>query len=261
MAVELEQILRPIDHPYPPFPPKFMQVASGELMVIRQVTREEIPDILPHVEPLIHVERDYYDIVSVRVYAELLGYYRHRVQDEYVLVAQINGELAAIVNGRFATPELGVSLHTLALRRGLRIGAHAFAAKMEYHLDVVGQKEVLIVAESPIGFRRWMIEYNLAKRFEIPHELGGVPSYALTKEIFDKARGTLVVGRRPVPEDLLKKAQEKILPPSNPPKPPPDLLAATRAAKDPTGTAILLQRWKLARPASQSDAGGQEGTV
>ena len=255
MAVELETILRPIDHPVPPFPPKFMQLASGETMVVRQVGREEIPDLLPHVEPLIHVERDFYDIVSVRVYAELLGYYRHRVQDEYVLVAQINGELAAIVNGRFANKDVGVSYHTLALRRGLRVGAHAFAAKMEYHLDIVGQKEVLIVAESPIGFRRWMIEYQLEKRFDIAHELGGVPSWALTKALFDKARSTLVVGRRPVPADELKKAQDKILPPSSPPKPPADLMAATRAMKDPTGTAILQQRWKL----EHGEADGPEG--
>ena len=96
MSVDLEKLLRPVDTPVPPFPPKFMQLASGELMVVRQVGREEIPAILPHIEPLLHVERDYYDIVSARVYAELLAYYRHRVQDEYVLVAQIDGELAAI---------------------------------------------------------------------------------------------------------------------------------------------------------------------
>ncbi|NCC52361.1 MAG: hypothetical protein EOM20_14245, partial [Spartobacteria bacterium] len=169
MAVELEKILRPIDHPAPPFPAKYMTLAGGEDLVIRQIDRDEIPDLLPHVEPLIHVERDYYDIVASRVYAELLGYYRYRMQDEYVLVAQIDGELVAIVNGRRLNPEVGVSLHTLALRRGLRIGAHAFAAKMEYHIDIMKQKEVLIVAESPIGFRRWMIEYKLEKRFDVAH--------------------------------------------------------------------------------------------
>ena len=245
MAVELEKLLRPIDTPVPPFPPKFMQLASGDLMVVRQVGREEIPAILPYIEPLLHVERDYYDIVSARVYAELLAYYRHRVQDEYVLVAQIDGELAAVVNGRFLNKDVGVSYHTLALRRGLRVGAHAFAAKMEYHIDIVGQKEVLIVAESPIGFRRWMIEYQLEKRFEVAHELGGVPSYSLTKALFDKARDTLIVGRRPVPADLLKKAQAAILPPSNPPQPPQDLMAATRAMGDPTGTSIVLNQWKM----------------
>jgi hypothetical protein len=239
MPVDLEKLLRPVDNPMPPYPSKVVTLAGGEQMVIRQVTRDEIPDLLPHVEPLIHHERDFYDIVAVRVYAELLGYYRYRVQDEYVLCGQIDGELAAIVNGRMVNPDVGMSYHTLALKRGLRVGAHCFAAKMEYHIDILKQKEVLIVAESPIGFRRWMIEYNLEKRFQVPHELGGCPSYALTRELFEKARGSLIVGSRPVPEALLKKAQENIIPPSDPPKPPPDFLAATRAKGDSTGSAII----------------------
>jgi hypothetical protein len=61
--------------------------------------------------------------------------------------------------------------------------------------------------------------------------------------LFDRARDSLVVGRRPVPEDLLAKAKEAILPPSDPPTPPQDLLAATRAKYDSTGTSLILQRW------------------
>ena len=76
MAVELEKILRPADYPAPPFPPKYMTLASGEELVIRQIDREEAAGILPYVAPLMKVERDYYDIVSTRVYAELLGYVR-----------------------------------------------------------------------------------------------------------------------------------------------------------------------------------------
>ena len=245
MSVDLEKILRPSDTPLEDFTPKFMTLAGGDDMVIRQAGREEIPDILPHIEKLMHVERDFYHIVAARVYAELLSYYTYRVQDEYVLVAQIDGELAAVVNGRRLNDETGMSYHTLALRRGLRIGAHAFAAKMEYHMDILKQKEVLIVAESPIGFRRWMIEYKLEKRFDIPHELGGVPSWALTRELFDQARSSLVVGRRPVPENMLVKAKAAILPPSDPPRPPVDLLAATRALYDSTGTALIEQRRRL----------------
>ncbi|MCK5596043.1 MAG: hypothetical protein KAJ04_01230, partial [Candidatus Eisenbacteria sp.] len=63
MAVDLEKILRPVDNPMPPFPAKHMKVASGEEMVIRQVTRDEIPSILQHVAPLVWVERDFYDVV------------------------------------------------------------------------------------------------------------------------------------------------------------------------------------------------------
>ena len=252
MAVDLEKILRPIDHPYEPYPAKYMTLASGETLVIRQVTRDEVPMLLKYVAPLVYVERDYYDLVAARVYAELLGWYHHRMQDEYVLVAQIDGELAAIVNGRSVNPQKGMSLHTLAMRRGLRIGAHAFAAKMEYHIDILGQDEGLVVAESPIGFRRWMIEYELEERFETSHELGGVPSYALTKELFDRARSSLVVGRRPVPEDLLAKAHEAILPPTDPPAPPEDLLAATRAKYDHTGSSLILQRWAQDRSADDA---------
>ena len=242
MPVDLEKILRPTDAVLPPCPAKWVTLASGEEMVIRQVGRDDVPTLLEHVEPLIHVERDFYDIVAARVYAELLSYYVHRVQDEYVLAAQIDGELAAIVNGRQVRPGLGMSLHTIALRRGLRVGAHAFAAKMEYHMDVLGHDEVLIVAESPIGFRRWMIEYQLEERFDVPHELGGVPSYALTRALFDRARSKLVVGRQPVPDTLMAKAVQAILPPSDPPTPPMDLLAATRARYDGTGTALMAQR-------------------
>jgi len=244
MSVDLEKTLRPTDSELPPCPAKWVTLASGDEMVIRPVERDDVPTLLEHVEPLIHVERDFYDIVAARVYAELLAYYVHRVQDEYVLVAQIDGELAAIVNGRQVRSGLGMSLHTIALRRGLRIGAHAFAAKMEYHMDILGHDEVLIVAESPIGFRRWMIEYQLEERFDTPHELGGVPSYSLTRALFERARAKLVVGRRPVPTELMAKAAAAILPPSDPPTPPMDLLAATRSRYDTTGTALMMQRRK-----------------
>ncbi|MFA6316847.1 MAG: hypothetical protein WC943_05460 [Elusimicrobiota bacterium] len=247
MPVDVEKALRPVDNPMPPFPPKYVTLASGQHMVIRQIDRSDVPEILPHIHRLMAVERDYYDVVAARAMGELMAYYYHRVQDEYVLVAQIDGELAAVVNGRLLSPEIGMSYHTISLRRGMRVGAHAFAAKMEYHIDIMKQKEVLIVAESPIGFRRWMIEYKLEKRFHIPHELGGPPSWSLTKEIFDRARGSLVVGRRPVPEKLLAQAKKGILPPSDPPKPPVDLLAATRAKYDSTGTALMGQRWNLDR--------------
>jgi len=86
MSVDLEKLLRPVDTPLPPYPPKVITLADGSKMVVRQIGRDDIPDLLPHVEALIHHERDYYDIVSVRVYAELLAYYRYRVVDEYVLI-------------------------------------------------------------------------------------------------------------------------------------------------------------------------------
>ena len=82
MSVDLEKILRPVDTPMEPYEPKYMVLASGEAAVVRQVDRDEIPDLLRHVEPLLHVERDYYDVVAARVYSELLAHYNHRYQDQ-----------------------------------------------------------------------------------------------------------------------------------------------------------------------------------
>jgi len=207
--MELEVVLRPTQYPMPPYPPKVITLANGKKMVVRQATREDVPAILKSVHPCLFIERDYYDIVSARLYGELLAWYRYRVKSEYVLMGQVDGFLVGIVNGRMENEKVGMSYHTLAIDRGLRIGSHLFAAKMEYHLEYLGQEEVLIVAESPIGFRRWMIEYPLAPT-KIPHELGGGDSYLLTREIYFNAKPRLVVGERPVPQDLFDEAAAEI---------------------------------------------------
>jgi hypothetical protein len=203
---QLEEILRPPERRLPPYPPKSIFLASGEKMVVRQASREDVPTLLRAVRPLTEVERDFYDIVAARTYAELLGWQRHRVRDEYCLVGLIDGVLVGLVNGRSLSPKVGVSYHTIAMRRGVRVGAHLFASKMEYHIEHLGQKEVYIVAESPIGFRRWMIEYGLEKRPQVHHELGGVMSWSLTRELYFAAKDRLVVGERPVPEALMETA-------------------------------------------------------
>ena len=203
---QLEEILRPPEKELPPYPAKCIVLASGERMVVRQARREEVPILLPDVAALTTVERDFYDIVAARAYAELLGWLRYRVRDEYCLVGLVDGVLVGLVNGRSLSSKIGISYHTIAMRRGLRVGAHLFAAKMEYHIEYLGQQEVYIVAESPIGFRRWMIEYGLEKRPQVHHELGGVMSWSLTRDLYFAARERLVVGERPVPEELIEKA-------------------------------------------------------
>jgi len=207
--MELEAVLRPHQYPMPPYPPKTITLANGKVMVIRQASREDVPAILKSVHPCLFIDRDYYDVVSARLYGELLAWYRHRVKSEYCLMGQVEGFLVGVVNGRMETEKVGMSYHTLAIDRGLRIGSHLFAAKMEYHLEYLNQEEVLIVAESPIGFRRWMIEYPLEET-KIPHELGGGDSWRLTREIYFKAKPRLVVGDRPVSQELMDEAMADI---------------------------------------------------
>ena len=221
MLPELEAMLRPPEVPQPDYPPKMITLASGEVMVVREARRDEVDTLRSIIQPLTWLNRDFYDIVSARMSAELLAWKVHRVRNEYVLVGVIDGVLAGIVNGRMFDEKLGVSYHTVTLKRGLRVGAHLFAAKMEHHIEFLDQDEVLIVAESPIGHRRWMIEYPLDKpEHEIQHELGGAPSHVLTRETYFKAKPRLVSGTRPVPDELL---------------------AASNVIKEPDLSAMLVQ--------------------
>jgi hypothetical protein len=208
--MELEAYLRPHQYEMPPYPPKYITLANGKQMVVRQAAREDVPEILKSVHPCLFIDRDYYDVVSARLYGELLAWYRYRVKSEYALMGLVDGYLVGLVNGRMETEKVGMSYHTLAIDRGLRIGSHLFAAKMEYHMEYLNQDEVLIVAESPIGFRRWMIEYPLEET-RIPHELGGGDSWRLTREIYFKAKPRLVVGERPVPDELWEVNADQIL--------------------------------------------------
>jgi hypothetical protein len=194
------------------YPAKYITQANGEKLVVHQVDRDSVPHLLEAVKPLMTVEKDFYDIVASRIYSELLGWMRYRVKDEFCLVGTIDGVIVGLVNSRMVDEKVGMSYHTMTIRQGLRIGAQLFAAKMEHHFEYLKQEEVWIVAESPNGFKRWMIEYELEPRFETWHELGGVPTYVLTKALWDKHKQAKCGGRRPVPEDMLAQAKKMILP-------------------------------------------------
>lgn len=194
------------DVPKKPYPAKAITLPTGSKMVVREISREEVPLLLNAIRPLITVSADYYDIVSVRMYAELLGWYRYRVRNEYCLVGIVDGELAGIVNNRLYDSKTCISLHTMALKRGGRVGAHLFAAKQEHAIENYGVDQILVTAESPIGFNRWMVEWNLEPRQGMQHELGGAAAYALTKEGYYLKKNKLVFGERPVPAALYEES-------------------------------------------------------
>ncbi len=217
MAIdELEKKLRPPEVALKPYPPKVITLADGEQMVVREAKREEAGVLLGTVYPLLGVPKDFYDIVAARMYSEILGWFRYRVANEFVIVGAIDGEIAGIVTSRHVDEKLGMSYHTLTIKRGLRIGAQLFAAKMEHHIEILGEEEVYIVAESPIGFKRWMIEYELENREaqypKVHHELGGVPTYVLTRKLYDAVKSQKVTGSRPVPPQLLAGAAKLRMP-------------------------------------------------
>ena len=47
-----------------------------------------------------HVEKDFYDIVGVRIYGEVLALRRKRLKDPFTLVGLVDGEFLGFANGR-----------------------------------------------------------------------------------------------------------------------------------------------------------------
>jgi hypothetical protein len=196
------------DIPKKAYPPKVITLVSGEKLVVREASREEVPIILEAIRPLTTVSKDYYDIVAARMYAELLAWYRYRARNEFCLVGLVDGILAGICNNRHINEKEVWSHHTMALKRGARVGAHLFAAKHEHSFEYLGAEKIFVTAESPIGFRRWMEEWKL-KKTNIQHELLGATTWYIDKDQYFKfAKPNRVFGNRPVPPDLLANSKQ-----------------------------------------------------
>jgi hypothetical protein len=74
---ELEPILRPPESKLLQrvSPPRLLPLPDGRKMVVRMAKREEIPVILKATRSLLDVEKDFYDVVSARVYGEILAWF------------------------------------------------------------------------------------------------------------------------------------------------------------------------------------------
>lgn len=205
MSRETDTLSIDWDIPRKPYPPKMVVLPTGERMVIREVAREEVPLVLNAIRPLLDADREFYDVVGARTYAELLGWYKYRVRNEYCLVGVVDEKLVGLANNRMYDANTCISLHTIAMRRGRRIGAHLFAAKQEHAIENLGAEEVLVTAESPRGFSLFGLEWGLESRPQVQHELGGAKCWVLTREAYYDRRSKLVFGKRPVPDEIYER--------------------------------------------------------
>ena len=204
----------------PPFPECQIQLKDGRYLYIREAKLEEVPAMLGYMEKLMKVEHDFYDIVGSRVYSEILGWKRKRLKDVYTLVGLVDGVWAGFANGRLVNEDINISLHTMALIRGGRIGAAMYYAKAYYGMEIIGSKEWWATYESYNGWLRWGL--GMAQPSypwpDVQHELGGARVYYLTKKYWDSTVKEYV--RQMVGADLdfnvtdeVRKANEKFIVP------------------------------------------------
>lgn len=184
---EIEPLLQAPPMDIKPWPEAMIKLKDGRIMYIREAKLSEAPMMMQVMKKVMEVDHDFYDIVGARVYAELLGWYRSRLKDPYVLVGLIDGLWVGFANGRLMSQEINISLHTVALTRGGRIGAVMYYAKALYAFDILGNEEFWATYESYNGWHRWGL--GMAQPSypwpETQHELGGARVYYITKKYWD----------------------------------------------------------------------------
>lgn len=202
------------------YEPKVVDLLNGQKMVIRMATEDDAEVLLEAVKRMVDLEidTDFFDLVAARTYAEILGWIRKRVKDEYVqLGVTEEGKLAGIVNARLWDDEIAISLHTIVTLRRVGAGSPLYFAKMEYAFDDLEVEEWRPTFESYYGFRMVGI-MGAAQGMRWPenqHELGGAKMFYNTKaqwKNYIKPSVEKFLGTRPVPDDLLEVAESPELP-------------------------------------------------
>lgn len=185
---ELEPILQGYPMDAPPWPPATLQLRDGRTMFIREPRMDEAKTLMQYIKKVMDVEHDFYDVVGARVYAELMGWYRKRLKDPYLMIGMIDGELAGFVNGRLMNEKINISHHTVTFMRGGRVGAALFYCKAYYAFEIVGQEEFWSTYESYNGWRIGGLAMAQPSYPwpEYQHELGGARVYYVDRKYWDK---------------------------------------------------------------------------
>jgi hypothetical protein len=184
---EIEPLLQPPSLDLQPWPGAMVSLSDGRVLYIREARMEEAPIMIAYMKKIIDVEHDFYDVVGTRVLAEIVGWYRKRLKDPYILVGLIDGVWAGVANGRLLNEDINMSLHTMAFLRGGRIGAMMYYAKAFYAFEILGNQEWWATYESYNGWLRWGL--GMAQPSypwpEYQHELGGTRVFYMTREYWN----------------------------------------------------------------------------
>lgn len=181
---EIEPLLQAPAMKLPKWPEAMIPLKDGRILYIREAKLEEVPAMLGFMEKVMKVEKDFYDIVGARVYAEILGWYRKRLKDPFTMVGLIDGEWMGFANGRIMSMDVALSLHTMTFTRRGRVGWAMYYAKTYYALEILKCKEWWSTFESYNGWRMAGIEMAQPTKPwpEYQHELGGARVYYVNQD-------------------------------------------------------------------------------
>jgi len=183
---EIEPILQGYPMDLPHWPEASIVLKDGRTLYIREAKLDEVPEMLSYMEKVMKVQKDFYDIVGVRVYGEILGWARKRLKDPFTLVGTIDGEWVGFANGRVMNEEIAISLHTMTFTRRGRVGWAMYYAKTYHALEILGCNEWWSTFESYNGWR--MAGMAMAQPTKpwpaYQHELGGAKVFYVNQDMW-----------------------------------------------------------------------------
>lgn len=181
---EIEGILQGPAMKLPEWKGAQIKLPDGRMLYIRAIQDSDIDPMLGYLEKVMKVEKDFYDIVGVRVYGEVLALRRKRLKDPFTLLGLVDGEFLGFANGRVWDKDVAVSLHTLAFSRRARLGWPMYYAKTYYAMEMVKVKEWWSTFESYNGWR--MAGLSMAQPTkpwpQYQHELGGAKIFYVDQD-------------------------------------------------------------------------------
>jgi len=183
---EIEAILQGPAMDLPPVPEATITLKDGRTLYIRGIQDSDIDPMLGYLEKVMKVEKDFYDIVGVRCYGEILALRRKRLKDPFTMVGLIDGEWLGFANGRVWDKDVAISLHTLTFSRRARLGWPMYYAKTYYAMEFLKVQEWWSTFESYSGWR--MAGLSMAQPTkpwpQYQHELGGAKIFYLNQDMW-----------------------------------------------------------------------------
>ncbi|NPV55645.1 MAG: N-acetyltransferase [Anaerolineae bacterium] len=183
---EIEAILSAPPMELPPWPEAMITLPDGRTVYIRAIQESDIRPMLGYLEQVMKVEKDFYDIVGVRVYGEVLALLRKRMKDPFTMVGLVDGEWLGFANGRVWDKTRAISLHTLTFSRRAKLGWPMYYAKTYYAMEILKVDEWWSTFESYNGWR--MAGLSMAQPTkpypEYQHELGGAKVFYLNQDMW-----------------------------------------------------------------------------
>jgi hypothetical protein len=183
-VAEVEAILQGYPMQLPAWPDATFTLKDGRTLFLRAMRDDDIPTLLGYMERVMKFEKDFYDIVGVRVYGEILAVKRKRIKDAFTILGLVDGELVGFANGRMWDKDIAISLHTMAFSRRGRVGWAMYYAKTYYAMQICKAKEWWSTFESYNGWR--MAGLAMAQPTkpwpEYQHELGGAKVFYVSQD-------------------------------------------------------------------------------